>query len=318
MINNITNPILKSYFNKGPLLTVKNKFYTETCLQLFDFQIKQDLVENDITSKIIFGECKDVKARIIGKQNGIVAGIEEVVYLINSKTNLKVEQNIKDGTKIIDKDLLLEITGNPLEILKYERTILNILQRMSGIATFTNRLVTSHCLITPLAATRKTLWGLLDKKAVFIGGGLTHRLSLSDEILIKDNHIDLQATKMTVSRTDSLKMILDFIKKSHVNKPFEIEVESEKEAYFLSNYYQELNISAPLIVMLDNFKPSTAKKMIGTIKKQKGPSNIIFELSGGINEYNIKDYDQVGAEVISCGALTHSPKALDISLRFLY
>ena len=312
------NLTIKQYFNKGPLLTVKKKFYAETCRQLFDFQIKQDLIENDITSKIISGKYLKTKAQIISKQNGVIAGIEEVIYLINERTHLKVKQITKDGTKIIDKDLLLEMTGNPLEILKYERTILNILQRMSGIATLTNSLITKNHLRTPLAATRKTLWGLLDKKAVFIGGGLTHRLSLSDEILIKDNHIDLQATKMTVSRTDSLKMILDFIKKSHVNKPFEIEVESEKEAYFLSNYYQELNISAPLIVMLDNFKPSTAKKMIGTIKKQKGPSNIIFELSGGINEYNIKDYDQVGADVISLGALTHSPKALDISLCFLY
>ena len=90
--------------------------------------------------------------------------IEEVIYLINNKTNLKIKQNIKDGTKIKDKDLLLELTGNPLEILKYERTILNILQRMSGIATLTNSLIINYRLKTPLAATRKTLWGLLDKK----------------------------------------------------------------------------------------------------------------------------------------------------------
>ena len=310
----IMNTIIKQYFDKGRFLTIKNKVYSETCLQLFDFQIRNDLVENDITSKIIAGKYLKTKAQIISKQNGVIAGIEEIIYLINERTHLKVEQNIKDGTKIIDKDLLLEITGNPLEILKYERTILNILQRMSGIATLTNSLITKNHLRTPLAATRKTLWGLLDKKAVFIGGGLTHRLSLSDEILIKDNHIDLWVKKSRVSRSESLKMILDFIKKSQVKKPFEIEVESEKEAYFLNNYYQKINISAPLIIMLDNFEPSTAKKTIESIKKQSGTSKIIFELSGGINEYNIKDYNQVGAEVISLGALTHSPKALDVSL----
>jgi len=309
------NNIIKTYFDKSRFLTVKNKAYTQTCEDLFDFQIKNDLVENDITSKIISGEYQKAKAQIISQQNGIVAGIEEVVYLINRKTNLKVKQITKDGTKIIDKDLLLEITCNPLEILKFERTILNILQRMSGIATMTNRLITNHCLITPLATTRKTLWGLMDKKAVSVGGGLTHRLSLSDEILIKDNHIDLWAKKSRVSRFESLKMILYFIKKSQVKKPFEIEVETEKEAYLLYIYYMKSNISAPLIILLDNFKPKNAAQTIKTIKQKNNSKKIFFELSGGINENNIKDYDQVYADVISLGSLTHSSKALDISLR---
>lgn len=308
------NTIVNQYFNKSSLLTIKNKTYSETCLTLFDFQVKNDLVENDITSKIINGKYKDTKAIIISKQTGIVAGIEEVIYLIHKRTNLKVKQNIKDGTKINNKDLLLELTGNPLEILKYERTILNILQRMSGIATLTNSIIIANNLKTKIAATRKTLWGLLDKKAIAVGGGLTHRLSLSDEILIKDNHIQLWANKSGTNRLESLKNILDFIKKTQVKKAFEIEVETEKEAYFLSSYYHEIKISAPLIIMLDNFKPSDGLKTIKTIKDNNRDSKIIFELSGGINESNIKKYDQVGADVISLGTLTHSSKALDISL----
>jgi nicotinate-nucleotide pyrophosphorylase (carboxylating) len=308
------NTIVSQYFDKSRFLTANNKIYAETCLQLFDFQITQDLVENDITSKIIDGKYKNIKANIISKQNGIVSGMEEVVYLINKRTNLKVKQIIKDGTKIKSRNLLIELTGNPLEILKFERTILNILQRMSGIATATNLLITKNNLTTPLAATRKTLWGLMDKKAVFIGGGLTHRLSLSDEILIKDNHIDLQAGKLGVSREESLKNILDLIKENNLKKSFEIEVETDKEAYLLYIYYMKLNFSAPLIIMLDNFKPSDAVRTINKIRKQNNGSKIIFELSGGINEHNLKDYDQVGADVISLGALTHSSKALDISL----
>jgi len=315
MINKIISPIIRQYFDKGYLLTTKNKLYSETCLQLFDFQTKNDLVENDVTSKIIAGKYKDPMANIVAKQSGVVAGIEEVVYMVNKKTNLTVKQKIKDGKKIKDKDLLLELTGDPLEILKYERTILNILQRMSGIATFTNQLITDYRLQTQLAATRKTLWGLMDKKAVSIGGGLTHRLSLSDEILIKDNHIDIIAKKITVSRFEGLKVIMKNIKKNLVNRPFEIEVETEKEAYFLNNYYKEINITAPLIIMLDNFKPSIAVKTIKTIRGQEGSSEIAFELSGGINENNIKYFDQVGADIISLGSLTHSPKALDISLQ---
>ena len=311
------NNVVKQYFDKSRFLTTKNKIYAETCLQLFDFQTKQDKVGADVTSKIINGKYKDSKAVIIARQTGIVAGIEEVIYLIGKKTNLKTKIIVKDGTTIKEKDILIELTGNPLEILKFERTVLNILQRMSGIATLTNSLFIKNNLKTPLAATRKTLWGLLDKKAVFIGGGLTHRLSLFDEILIKDNHIDILAKKSQVTRLESLKKILDFIKKSRVKNPFEIEVKNEKEAYYLNNFYQKINIPASLIIMLDNFEPHIAAKTIKTIRKQKHTSEIIFELSGGINENNIKDYDQVGADVISLGSLTHSSKALDISLELL-
>ncbi|MEK7597304.1 MAG: carboxylating nicotinate-nucleotide diphosphorylase [Patescibacteria group bacterium] len=309
------NNIIKQYFDKSHLLTVKNKVYSQTCLDLFDFQTKNDLVENDITSKIITGKYKDSKAIIIAKQKGIVAGIEEVVYLINERTHLKVKQFTKDGTVIKEKNLLIELSGNPLEILKFERIVLNILQRMSGIATLTNSLISKNNLRTPLSATRKTLWGLLDKKAVSIGGGLTHRLSLSDEILIKDNHIDILAKKSRVTRLESFKMIMNQIKINLVKNPFEIEVETEKEAILLANYYFEINILAPLIIMLDNFEPKIAVRTIKTIKQQNNYRLILFELSGGINEDNIKDYNQVGADVISLGSLTHSSKALDISLQ---
>ena len=311
------NNIIKQYFDKSRFLTVKNKTYTKTCEELFDFQIKNDLVENDITSKIIDGKYKDSKAIVIAKQTGVIAGIEEVAYLIEKRTNLKAKIITKDGTVVREKDLLIELAGNPLEILKFERTVLNIVSRMSGIATATNQLIVKNNLKTPLAATRKTLWGLLDKKAVSIGGGLTHRLSLSDEILIKDNHIDLWAKKSVTARLESIKKILDFIKKSRVKNPFEIEVETEKEAYFLNNYYKKTNIIAPLIIMLDNFKPKNAAQTIKTIKQKNNLDKIFFELSGGINENNIMDYDQVGADVISLGSLTHSSKALDVSLKFI-
>jgi nicotinate-nucleotide pyrophosphorylase (carboxylating) len=311
------NKIIKMYYDKSRLLTTKNKVYAKTCIELFDFQLKNDLVENDITSKIIKDNYKNVKASIISKENGIISGIEEVIFLIKNKTDLKVIAKVHDGAKIKPKNILFEISGNPIEILKYERVILNILQRMSGIATFTNSLIVNNDLNTPIASTRKTLWGLLDKKAVFNGGGLTHRISLSDEILIKDNHIDLFAKKFGLSRLESIGAILAQTKVNFVKRPFEIEVENEKEAFFLNNYYIKINIVAPLIMMLDNFSPSDAIKTINTIRSQKKPKNVFFELSGGINYENIKDFDKVGANVISLGALTHSSKALDISLQLI-
>ena len=160
------NSIVKQYFDKSSLLTIKNKFYADFCLEIFDLQIKQDIVENDITSKIISGQYEVAKANIIAKQSGIAAGIEEVVYLINKRTKLKTRQIIKDGVKIKNKDLLLELVGNPLEILKFERTILNILQRMSGIATIANSLITKNLLSKALLKTCGMQHGHILKKLV--------------------------------------------------------------------------------------------------------------------------------------------------------
>lgn len=311
------NNTVKQYFDKSSFLTIKNQVYAETCQELFDFQTKNDLVENDITSKIIGDLHKSSTAIIFAKEPGIMAGIEEVVYLIFKRTCLKVKIITRDGATIKNKDKLLEISGNIIEILSYERTILNIISRMSGIATATNNLIIRNNLKTPIAATRKTLWGLLDKKAVAIGGGLTHRLSLFDEILIKDNHIDIISENLGVSRLKSLEEIFISIKNSRQKRPFEIEVENEKEAYSLYNTYQKISSTAPLIIMLDNFSAIVAARTIKKIKQQKNISPVIFELSGGINESNIKLYDRVGADVLSLGSLTHSSKALDISLKLI-
>lgn len=311
------NNNIQKYFDKSRFLTTKNKTYAETCLQLFDFQIKNDVVENDTTSKLIQKKYENTKAYISAGELGIVAGVEEVVYMLEKKTRLQIKIFTKDGIFVKKNDLLIELFGNPLEILQFERTILNVISRMSGIATATNFLIKKNNLKTSLASTRKTLWGLLDKKAVSIGGGLTHRLSLSDEILIKDNHIDLIVENFHITRLESLEKILIFIKNSQTKRPFEIEVETEEEAYFLNFEYQKNNITAPLIMMLDNFEPKIAFRTIKKIKQQKNSQSVIFELSGGISKNNIKDYDQAGADVISLGSLTHSSKALDISLRLV-
>ncbi|MDO9028455.1 MAG: hypothetical protein Q7U68_06315, partial [Candidatus Roizmanbacteria bacterium] len=242
------NNIVKQYFDKSHLLTTKNKTYAKTCLQLFDFLTKNDVTENDTTSKLIEGKYSNYQAFISAGESGILAGVEEVAYMLGQKTALQIKIITKDKTLVKKKDLLIELFGNPLEILQFERTILNIISRMSGIATYINYLIKKNNLKTSLAATRKTLWGLLDKKAVSIGGGLTHRLSLSDEILIKDNHIDIMAKKLHITRLESLLKILTFIKKSGTKHSFEIEVETEQEAYFLNSEYQKKSISVPLII----------------------------------------------------------------------
>ncbi len=267
------NAKILKYYNKGKLLTVKNKFYREFLDELFNLLLKTDISKGDITSKKLFKKKLQVKAVIIAKQPGIIAGVEEITYLLN-KYNIKTKIIKKDRGKVKKNNIILELKGNIKEILKLERTILNILQRMSGIATLTNNIVKSSKV--KIASTRKTLYSYLDKKAVYIGGALTHRLNLSDGILIKENHL----------------------KYAKPCKNAVIEVSNTKQAIKFAKYN-------PVAIMFDNMSPSTIKKTIKLL-----PKNIIFEASG---VKDIKKYQMV--DIISLGLLTKNSTALDMSLK---
>jgi len=280
----------RKYFNQKEKLTLKNKKYFRQVKWLVDFMLNEDTdKEGDITSNALFKNNQKISAIIRAKQAGIVAGIEEIRWLLKS-CKLEVISYKKGGDRIEKGDAIIKLVGGIKTILKLERTILNILQRMSGIATQTAHLVKlcPHVLICP---TRKTQWGLLDKKAVTVGGGGTHRLGLYDWILIKDNHLKISNFEFRI-----------------LNKFWEIEVKNEKEL-------KKAIALKPDVIMFDNFKPNQIKKLI-KILHEKHPQ-IIFEASGGINEETIKNYSQTGVDVISLGALTHSTKALDISLDIL-
>ncbi|OGK20082.1 nicotinate-nucleotide diphosphorylase (carboxylating) [Candidatus Roizmanbacteria bacterium RIFCSPHIGHO2_02_FULL_37_13b] len=271
--------------------------------KLFDSLVDFDDVKSDITSRILSFGLKRGIAKIIFNESGLLAGMEEIKYYIEKRTEIKFINELQDGSKINKGICICELHGSLQEILKYERLILNVLQRLSGIATQTNKLVTKSFSMR-IAATRKTHWGWLDKKAVSIGGGLTHRLSLADGILVKDNHIDL----LSKERKKAIKMILDSCR----GKLIEIEVESSDEAIFALDEWHYLYALKPIIIMLDNFSIQDANKTIMKIKS----NNIVIELSGGINKQNIAKYKQTEADVISIGALTHSATALDMSLQF--
>lgn len=284
------NAKILKYYNKGHLLTVKNKFYRDFLDELFNLLLKADVSKGDITSKKLFKKNFQVKAVIIAKQPGIIAGVEEITYLLN-KHKIKTTIKKKDGSKVNPKNIILELKGNIKEILKLERTILNILQRMSGIATLTNNTVKKSKV--KIAATRKTLYSYLDKKAVYIGGGLTHRLSLNDFILIKDNHL---------KHID----MCDAVKKC--NKFTEIEIHNIKNAVKTAKcviFFKKKNIA----IMFDNMKPLAIKKAI-----KLSPKNIIFEASGGITPENIKKYVKTGVDIISIGYLTKHTHCLEMSL----
>ena len=265
--------------------------------------LKEDLGQGDVTTHLLIPEKVMVQAEIIAKETGVAAGIEEALILLES-LGIKAKPLVKDGQKIAKGKVLIEIEGNAKNILASERTVLNLLARMSGIATFTNKIVRKIRKAgykTVIACTRKTAPGLeyFDKKAVLLGGGDTHRLHLDDMILIKDNHIAI---------VGNVKEAVKLAKKqASFSKKIEVEVSDVNEAI-------EAAKAGADIIMLDNFTPEKVKDAINRLKKENLRDKVLIEASGGINEKNIVNFAAAGVDIISLGALTHSAKALDISL----
>jgi nicotinate-nucleotide pyrophosphorylase (carboxylating) len=216
---------------------------------------------------------------------------------------LEAKAHVADGEAIKNKQVLITICGDAQTILTVERTLLNLLSRMSGIATQTTTLqakLQKAGMKTKIAATRKSAPGLLyfDKKAVAIGGGDPHRLHLDDMILIKDNHLAIVGGVETAVK--KAKATASFTKK------IEVEVTTDADALKAASAGAD-------IVMLDNFSPTQAKATVTKLRKA-GFSNVLLEVSGGVTSENLLEYAKAGVDIISVGALTHSVKALDLSL----
>ena len=295
-----------------------NPTYKQVVTSLFSWLTKSDNVKSDQTSTII--PARSISSHIISHQDCVIAGLKELSsLLLPYHPYLTFNALVKDGNLVKSGQTIANLNGNAKIILSYERTILNFLQRMSGIATQTNHIIkylnnlqpTTYNLQPMIAATRKTPWGLLDKKAVAVGGGLTHRLSLADGMLIKDNHLAILKKEYSLKSeakavTKALELSLSKVKNTMV----EIEVttpEAVEAAVKASSGF-------PLTIMLDNWQANEAKKTITRLKKKYDLSHVLFEASGGIDEANIKDWAKAGVNFISLGSLTHSPKAADLSL----
>ncbi|MFM7797251.1 MAG: carboxylating nicotinate-nucleotide diphosphorylase [Candidatus Nitrosotenuis sp.] len=258
----------------------------------------EDINRGDITSELLSN--KQINARIIARQNGIVAGTKYVKALFVAK-KCRVQVIRKDGQNIQANQTVLQIEGPVKSILSCERTALNLLSRMSGIATSTNQLVKKVKKIskkTDVYSTRKTAPGLrfFDKEAVEIGGGRKHRITLSDMIMIKDNHIAAEGS------------IVELIKRARKKaKLFEVEVDTFADAILAAT------LGVP-IIMLDNFSPEMIKRTIKELEKMHLRKKIRLEASGGINIKNIQDYAKTGVDMISVGSITNSAPAVDFSL----
>ena len=262
--------------------------------QLLQF-LAEDIGKGDITSALL--SKKKITARIISRENAIVGGASYAKEIFKLKgcngTILK-----KDGSKIKKNETLMTITGDVRKILTCERTALNLLTRMSGIATQTNEIVKMIPSKTKVYATRKTAPGLryVDKEAVEMGGGKKHRLRLDEMVMIKDNHIAVG---------DSLLSLIKKAKKKY--KKFEVEVENTPDAILAAK-------EGATIIMLDNFTPEQIRKTIQTLKNQKLRNNVMLEASGGINPKNISKYGKTGVDIISVGSITNAVKGIDMSL----
>ena len=270
--------------------------------ELIMMALREDVTSEDITTNAIMRENKLGEAQLLCKQDGIIAGLEvfqRTFELLDPST--KVELYFKDGDKVKNGDLLAKVTGDIRTILTGERTALNYLQRMSGIATHTRSLVDLlGDAKTKLLDTRKTTpnMRIFEKYAVKIGGGTNHRYNLSDGILIKDNHIGAAGgIKEAVALA---KDYAPFVRK------IEVEVEN------LEMVQEALDAGAD-IIMLDNMDNATMKKAVELIAGRAET-----ECSGNVTKERVKDIIETGVDYVSCGALTHSSPILDVSLKNLH
>jgi len=268
--------------------------------------LREDIGMGDITTEAIVPAETEVRAQIIAKEPAVIAGLFESSLLFDA-IGVRFQARVEDGDEVEAGTILAEIKGKGQAILSVERTVLNILMRMSGIATMTRRLVKMICeagLNVRIAATRKTAPGLrfFDKKAVLIGGGDPHRFRLDDAFLIKDNHIRIAGgIKEAIRRARSV---------ASFSKKIEIEVQTEEEAL-------EAAEAGVDIIMLDNMTLEEAERAIKILEAADLREKVEIEISGGITESNLLDYARLNPDIISLGFLTHSVRAADISLEVI-
>jgi nicotinate-nucleotide pyrophosphorylase (carboxylating) len=324
--------LIKSTHSRAEALSLSNPAYWNSVRDLLNGMLSEDLGSGDITTDLFIGaDDRKISAKIISKCSAVVAGMDEIKKFFSEKggifKGMIVFKSLKNDSDNVKKgDIIAEIKGSAFDILKAERVILNFLQRMSGIATLTaqyKKLVPNNVLIVP---TRKSLWGMVDKKACIAGGGGTHRINLSDAILIKDNHIALVGG-------DFAGIFNRLGKTAKKGRFIEIEVQSPAEAFEVIELYKKTinavcktmtagkkdagdKTNQPLFIMFDNFSARKIKETIKKISADPIYDKIFFEASGGITLKNIKEYGETGVDIISVGALTHSAPAADFSMRF--
>lgn len=275
----------------------------EKIQEFISLALQEDLGPGDYTSLSTIPKNKRGTAKLLVKEDGILAGLELAILIFKQvDPEITIQTDKKDGDSILKGDIVLEVEGRAQSLLIAERLVLNCMQRMSGIATYTRKLV--HILEgtkAKLLDTRKTTpnFRIAEKWACKIGGAVNHRYGLFDMILIKDNHVDFAGgIKQAILAAN------DYNDKENLNLPIEIEVRNKEELE------EALAVGKVQRIMLDNFSPGDLRDAIRRIDKR-----FTTEASGGITEESLRAYGETGVDYISVGALTHQIKSLDLSLK---
>lgn len=307
---------VKTAFFRGTGLTLENAAYRRAVVSLTDALLQDDLSDGDLTAAATELNASRVSGAVIAREPGIIAGLQEFALLYRGR-GVDVVLEKADGDAVAPGETVLLAQGEQAKLLAFERVGLNLLQRMSGIAS------AAHCVQervrqsgsdTCAVGTRKTPWGLLDKRALHLGGVGTHRLNLSDAILIKNNHLALlgeredEAAPVAIERAWKLRGKSAFI---------EVEVRGEAAARAAALTFRRLLEQSgeeyPCVLMLDNMSPGQIDGVLQLLRRDNLFDFTLVEASGGISEANAVEYAATGVDVISIGALTHSVRALDLS-----
>jgi nicotinate-nucleotide pyrophosphorylase (carboxylating) len=279
-----------------------NSLVAEGAIRRF---LAEDLGYGDITTNTLVSPKLRGEGQVVCKENAVIAGIEEAIILLEL-VGCRGMPKVHDGERVKAHSMILSAQGPARALLSVERTLLNLLSHMSGVATSTADLVSiadkeSRGKVR-IACTRKTLPGLryFEKKAVQLGGGDTHRLRLDDAILIKDNHLELVG-----SITRSVRGTKE---KASFTKKVEVEVTTPNQAVDAAQAGAD-------IVLLDNMTPKEVERSVDFLKSNNLRDRVLVEASGGIRKENLASYAKTGVDVISVGAITHSAPAIDMSLQ---
>jgi nicotinate-nucleotide pyrophosphorylase (carboxylating) len=314
---------LKRALFRGDKLRLDNPAYLGEVRTILETLCASDIGAGDLTIAALGLAREHSTGRVLAKEPGIAAGVDEYCWLM-SRNGVQVNQKKKDGERVAHDETMVEIAGERGKLLAYERVGLNLLQRMSGIATATRKLqelARRRNAGTSVVGTRKTPWGLLDKRAVHLGGGGTHRLGLGEAILVKNNHLALLGSSEAEAAREAIRRAWPYRQQANF---IEVEVRGQDAALAAAREFREWQgrepqekdaPSYPCLLMLDNLQPAEVSRILAALREEELFENVLIEASGNISEGNIEAYAACGVDAISIGALTHSPRGLDICQR---
>ena len=300
---------------RGGSLTLENPDYHHAVRTFTETLLVADLAPKDLTVEALGLKGRHGSAAILANEGGVAAGLAELAFLLQER-GVAVVIEKREGDVMRPGEILLRAEGDEMKLLSLERVGLNLVQRMCGIATAARCLqerARKRSPITRVVGTRKTPWGLLDKRALHLGSGGTHRLGLGDAIVIKNNHLALLASREEEAAPVAIEKAWKFRGESAF---IEVEVRSEEAARAAAQTFRRLLAEAsegyPCLLMLDNMTPDEISAILEMLQREGLWDCALVEASGGISEKNIEAYAACGVDAISVGALTHSARALDL------